>query len=368
MNELTDISTVWVTGNFESSFTTTLFLHDEVGHLTLNTIVLVGQKKMTDAMSYQDELPTKAQCSNLGIELIQGLEVFPLITDSYPLDLARKMNAYEVKVLNPVFSDIREVQGVRHGKIQAKLVCRLKRLNEPSNKSNLNQPKLTVLVDKNFNNDSILSGTERNVDTNQNLIKNRGCFSNQPMVSIPAQGCLSSTTVGGCNPFGGLGCGGLLGIFMLLSLVSGLVKTCQHQANTEDKKIEEVKTDTIDISENEVFILSSVQFYTNSDKLLPSSHKDLDRLSLYLLEHPASKVEISGHTDNRGNDRWNMVLSQNRANAVKKYLVKKGIDALRILAIGRGETEPIASNRTKEGMLMNRRVEIRLVKNFSNKE
>jgi outer membrane protein OmpA-like peptidoglycan-associated protein len=137
--------------------------------------------------------------------------------------------------------------------------------------------------------------------------------------------------------------------------------------DADNKKEEDVKSDTIKLSEKEIFVLSNVQFFTNSDRLLPTSYSDLDRLSLYLLEHPEFNAEISGHTDNRGNDRLNAILSQNRAETVKKYLVDKGINADRLTAIGKGETEPRASNDSKEGMLMNRRVEIKLLNNINSR-
>jgi outer membrane protein OmpA-like peptidoglycan-associated protein len=108
-------------------------------------------------------------------------------------------------------------------------------------------------------------------------------------------------------------------------------------------------------------VLPNVQFYTNSNRLLPSSAKDLDRLSLYLLEHLACKANIYGHTDSRGNDNSNLRLSQARANSVRAYLIEKGIDPVRLKAIGKGETEPRASNDSQEGMLMNRRVEIEII-------
>jgi outer membrane protein OmpA-like peptidoglycan-associated protein len=120
-------------------------------------------------------------------------------------------------------------------------------------------------------------------------------------------------------------------------------------------------SDTVELIETESIVLPNVQFYTNSNRLLPSSAKDLDRLSLYLLEHLESKATIYGHTDNRGNDNFNMRLSQSRANSVRDYLIGKGVDAGRLKAVGKGETEPRASNDSQEGMLMNRRVEIEIL-------
>ena len=78
-------------------------------------------------------------------------------------------------------------------------------------------------------------------------------------------------------------------------------------------------------------------------------------------------MEIIGHTDNRGAQQKNKILSQNRAEAVKQYLIQKGVGTSRLIAIGKGDTEPRASNNTKEGMLMNRRVEIKLLKNINSK-
>jgi outer membrane protein OmpA-like peptidoglycan-associated protein len=103
---------------------------------------------------------------------------------------------------------------------------------------------------------------------------------------------------------------------------------------------------------------SSIKFDFNSDKLQESSHASLDNLYALLQKYPGSKLIVEGHTDNVGSDEFNLKLSQRRADAVKNYLVAKGIDAGRIAAQGYGETVPIASNDTEEGRAINRRVEL----------
>ena len=75
----------------------------------------------------------------------------------------------------------------------------------------------------------------------------------------------------------------------------------------------------------------------------------------------ASKVKISGHTDNVGGQKYNQKLSQRRAEAVRNYLVSLGADSKKMTVFGKGETKPVASNKTKEGRAKNRRVEIEVV-------
>ena len=79
-------------------------------------------------------------------------------------------------------------------------------------------------------------------------------------------------------------------------------------------------------------------------------------------EVPTLKIELSGHTDNIGKDDYNLKLSQNRADAVKNYLVSRGRPN-RIDAVGYGETRPIVSNDTKEGRASNRRTEFEIIEN-----
>ena len=77
-------------------------------------------------------------------------------------------------------------------------------------------------------------------------------------------------------------------------------------------------------------------------------------------DNPEMKLDIDGHTDNVGTEEKNQILSDNRANAVKAYLVKKGIDESRITSTGHGELEPIADNKTAAGRQQNRRSELKL--------
>jgi outer membrane protein OmpA-like peptidoglycan-associated protein len=90
------------------------------------------------------------------------------------------------------------------------------------------------------------------------------------------------------------------------------------------------------------------------------SNVSLDKLVTIMNENPGLKVRVQGHTSNLGDDDKNMTLSQDRANAVKDYLVSKGISADRITAEGFGETQPVADNSTAAGRAKNNRIEIRM--------
>jgi outer membrane protein OmpA-like peptidoglycan-associated protein len=105
-------------------------------------------------------------------------------------------------------------------------------------------------------------------------------------------------------------------------------------------------------------IASHIYFETNSDKLKEESKKDLDLLVQILNLNKQIKIDVQGHTDNVGDAAYNMELSQKRANAVRQYLINKGIAPDRVSAKGYGETKPVASNDTPEGKAKNRRVEL----------
>jgi outer membrane protein OmpA-like peptidoglycan-associated protein len=105
------------------------------------------------------------------------------------------------------------------------------------------------------------------------------------------------------------------------------------------------------------FILDDVQFTTGNAVLTPESHARLDELVEYMTHKPTSTIQISGHTDNVGKKAVNKKLSQQRADAVRDYLVSKGIDASRIKSVGYGDEKPIAPNDTPDGRRKNRRIE-----------
>jgi outer membrane protein OmpA-like peptidoglycan-associated protein len=104
--------------------------------------------------------------------------------------------------------------------------------------------------------------------------------------------------------------------------------------------------------------LRGVHFKTGSAKILKSSYPVLDKVFNSLEAFPNKKFEIAGHTDNRGGDEYNRILSYKRAKAVKDYFVQKGISTDRLIARGYGEEKPVATNETAEGRAENRRVEI----------
>ncbi len=107
-----------------------------------------------------------------------------------------------------------------------------------------------------------------------------------------------------------------------------------------------------------VEIRENVTFATGSDVLDDTATATLDKVVELMTTYTEPVVEISGHTDDVGNDDNNLALSDARAAAVRQYLIDAGIDEARIQSIGRGETEPLVSNESAEGRATNRRVEL----------
>lgn len=102
-----------------------------------------------------------------------------------------------------------------------------------------------------------------------------------------------------------------------------------------------------------------INFETNSDVIKEESYPTLDEIYELLVRNEDLSLYIEGHTDNRGNEGYNLELSDKRANSVKGYIVKKGIDNQRLTAVGKGEVFPIADNNSTLGRSANRRVELR---------
>lgn len=102
-------------------------------------------------------------------------------------------------------------------------------------------------------------------------------------------------------------------------------------------------------------------FELGKDIILAGSFASLDELASVLSKKASWKLQISGHTDNVGDDNSNLILSKKRAEAVKNYLISKGINTDRFIIEYFGESKPIADNTTPEGKAKNRRVEMKLV-------
>ncbi|MEO6148945.1 MAG: OmpA family protein [Mucilaginibacter sp.] len=108
-------------------------------------------------------------------------------------------------------------------------------------------------------------------------------------------------------------------------------------------------------------ILKNIFFDTNKFDLKPESKSELGKLVQFMNLNPKVRIEVSGHTDNIGNDQLNQTLSHNRAKAVYNYLVTGKVDAARLIYKGYGKSQPIADNGTEEGRQLNRRTEFKIV-------
>lgn len=112
------------------------------------------------------------------------------------------------------------------------------------------------------------------------------------------------------------------------------------------------------ITKGATLVLQNVLFQSDASTLLPASKIELNKVVELLLYHPEMTIEIGGHTDNTGQDAYNLTLSKARAAAVADYIKGKGIAPGRLTAKGYGATQPIADNTTEAGKALNRRTTI----------
>ena len=103
---------------------------------------------------------------------------------------------------------------------------------------------------------------------------------------------------------------------------------------------------------------SGILFDFDSYALRPEAREHLTNFAASLKEYADSEVLIVGHTDSSGADEYNQRLSENRANAAGNHLIRAGVGPSRVKMMGLGETEPVASNDSQDGMQLNRRVEV----------
>ena len=130
---------------------------------------------------------------------------------------------------------------------------------------------------------------------------------------------------------------------------------------TTETKPYEIEVLLEPIAANSKITLNNVFFDFDKNELKQESFVELDKLADLLKKNPTVKIEISGHTDNKGDKKYNLALSQKRAESVVNYLVQKGIAAARLVAKGYGDTMPIAPNDIEENKAKNRRTEVKVL-------
>jgi OOP family OmpA-OmpF porin len=114
-------------------------------------------------------------------------------------------------------------------------------------------------------------------------------------------------------------------------------------------------------SAGQALILKDVHFDFGKARLTPDSKTVLDRVAKTIVASPGFKIEIAGYTDSIGSSAYNLKLSNERANAVRIYLLSQGVSPDTVIAKGYGESDPVATNKTDEGRAQNRRVEMHVI-------
>jgi OmpA-OmpF porin, OOP family len=116
-------------------------------------------------------------------------------------------------------------------------------------------------------------------------------------------------------------------------------------------------------SVGKVMRLDNLIFELGKSKIAASSYPELDQVAAMLTTYPKMIIQLEGHTDFRGDPKMNLTLSQDRVDAVKNYLVSKGVAKNKVKTKAFGGTVPLSRENTEEGHAMNRRVEVRILEN-----
>lgn len=190
-----------------------------------------------------------------------------------------------------------------------------------------------------------------------------GCENSGPRQTNGATiGALFGGLFGATRPGGNLGtaavgaaAGGIIGgaIGQALDRQAGDLRS----AMSNDVQVVNTGTQLVVTMPNDIL------FATDSDIVGPGLQSDLAALAQNLIDYPNSTIQVVGHTDNVGSAEYNLSLSRRRAAAVAAILIANGVPASRIVTIGRGEDQPVASNLTGAGRQKNRRVEIVIIPN-----
>lgn len=146
--------------------------------------------------------------------------------------------------------------------------------------------------------------------------------------------------------------------------IADVLDQCPSEAEDYDNDQDEdgcpEERKLVKVEDGQIKLGQQVFFKTDKDTILPVSFPLLDEVAGVLFENPTITIRIEGHTDNKGKPNYNKKLSERRAAAVRKYLIKKGVDASRMTSVGFGMERPIEDNSTEAGRAANRRVEIHI--------
>jgi OmpA-OmpF porin, OOP family len=130
---------------------------------------------------------------------------------------------------------------------------------------------------------------------------------------------------------------------------------------TINQNLDSLNYQLVSVKPGSVLRLQKIYFEQGDYMIQGDSYGELDELFLMLEQNPQMIVRLEGHTDRLGGREANMVLSQNRVNEIKKYLIKRGIDQKRIKTQAFGGTRPISSENDEDSRQLNRRVEVRIL-------
>jgi outer membrane protein OmpA-like peptidoglycan-associated protein len=165
---------------------------------------------------------------------------------------------------------------------------------------------------------------------------------------------------------------------LLLVVIAMVTVSCKTKKVAVQNSARQTETDNEltnirkDLPENQVertnegirFTFSSeILFPTNSSYLNENSTKSIADVANVIKQQATDRrILVEGHSDKTGTPEYNQWLSEKRAVSVKKYMTSLGLDSNRISTVGAGDTKPVADNKTKEGRLINRRVEVTILK------
>jgi outer membrane protein OmpA-like peptidoglycan-associated protein len=189
--------------------------------------------------------------------------------------------------------------------------------------------------------------------------------------AVAVSGCSASKTAKGAVIGGAAGAGvgaaaggkkgavigGAAGV-----VVGGLIGKYMED---QEKKLKEVEGATV-VREGDMLKVtfdSAILFDSDKAELKGSATDNLTKVANVLNEYPETNLMIEGHTDSQNTEPYNQRLSERRADAVKVYLIEKGVGPSRLKTKGYGEMTPVATNETPEGRAQNRRVEVKIEAN-----